>query len=154
MAAYNLDPNAAYSHVQGRRYCASVSPVGATVVRRYRALETYHEGSLPSIRHSCRNSRYGSSVRTHIQRSSDPVPTIDRSLKPFSRPSSPQNPVCLLKPRVSQNEGWTKSSTYSRPPPHGLYLMFHSNPASMSDGEETAQVQVRSRPAPTFTGMH
>lgn len=27
MAAYNLDPYAAYSHVQGRRYCASVSPV-------------------------------------------------------------------------------------------------------------------------------
>ncbi|KAI5453387.1 hypothetical protein NCC49_005866 [Naganishia albida] len=26
MAAYDLDPYAAYSHVQGRRYCASVSP--------------------------------------------------------------------------------------------------------------------------------
>lgn len=27
MAAFNLDPYAAYTHVQGRRYCASLSPV-------------------------------------------------------------------------------------------------------------------------------
>lgn len=38
MASYHLDPNAAYSHVQGRRYCATVSPVSESGNERAKSI--------------------------------------------------------------------------------------------------------------------
>ncbi|KAJ9113550.1 hypothetical protein QFC20_001901 [Naganishia adeliensis] len=40
MVAYNLDPYAAYSHVQGRRYCASVSPEFEAILKAIMATQS------------------------------------------------------------------------------------------------------------------
>ncbi|GHJ87186.1 hypothetical protein NliqN6_3588 [Naganishia liquefaciens] len=38
MAAYHLDPNAAYSHVQGRRYCATISSAFMSQLKEFEAI--------------------------------------------------------------------------------------------------------------------